>query len=317
MKIFLNIETQVQLNMKIFEMNKVSLSILFVLISQIVFAQDYHSQFQEYCQSNDTIKQLEVLKAWESTDPINPELFISYFNYYFLKSKQEMLVMANDQPKGDALVLKDSLDQIIGYMGSEFFYDSEDIEKGHEYIDEGIKLYPKRLDMRFGKIYTLGERKKWTIFTDEIIKAIDYSVKINNNWTWTYHEKQENGKDFFLSSIQDYQLLLYNTEEDSLLKNMRQIANKILEYYPDHVVSLSNLSITYTLEKKYDKAIEALLKAEEIDSEDYIVLVNIARAYMLKGDTTKAIEYYEKVIEKGDEGISQYVKEQISILKDE
>jgi tetratricopeptide (TPR) repeat protein len=286
-----------------------------VLYTTAAFGQDFKADFEKYCQEGDTTKQIEVLKKWESEDPKNPELFTSYFNYYFLKSKQEVLSMTTEEPEGENLSFQDSTGKTAGYIGSSIYFNPETFKKGLDKIDQGIKMYPNRLDMRFGKIYALGQADDWARFTDEIVKTIEYSNKNDNKWTWTNSEKKENGKDFFLTSIQDYQLNLYNTGNDDLLVNMRTIAQAILKYYPNHIESLSNLSITYLLTGEYDKGIEPLLKAEKIDSKDAIVLGNIAQGYKLKGDKKTAIEYYEKVIKYGDERSISYAKQQIEELK--
>ena len=96
---------------------------------------------------------------------------------------------------------------------------------------------------------------------------------------------------------------------------MRKIATTILDYYPEHIESLSNLSITYLLLGEFDKGIEPLLKAEKINPEDYIVLSNIAHGYKLKGEKDKAIEYYEKTIKFGNEQAKEFAKQQIEELK--
>ena len=96
---------------------------------------------------------------------------------------------------------------------------------------------------------------------------------------------------------------------------MRQIANAVLEYYPNHVESLSNLAITYLLKEDYDNGIEVLQKAEKINPKDCIVLGNIAFAYKLKGDHEKAIEYYDKVLEYGDNETKEFARQQLEELK--
>jgi tetratricopeptide (TPR) repeat protein len=176
-------------------------------------------------------------------------------------------------------------------------------------------MYPNRLDMRFGKIYVLGQAEDWENFTNEIVKTIQYSNINNNEWTWTFNEKRENGKEFFLGSIQDYQLNLYETENDDLLKNMRTIAEEILKIYNDHIESLSNISITYLLTGEYDKGIEVLLKAEKINPNDGVILNNIAHGYVLKGDMDKSIAYYEKVLKLDDQRAVEFAKQQIEALK--
>ena len=152
-------------------------------------------------------------------------------------------------------------------------------------------------------------------FTNEIIRTIDYSSKNKNQWTWTLNEKRKDGDEFFLGSLQDYQMQLYNTMDDNLLKNMQEIANAVLNYYPIHIESLSNLSISYLVEKKYDKALETLIKAEKLNPKDFIVLNNIAYAYREMNNKEKAIEYYEKVLKYGDPQAKTQAKKEIDKLK--
>lgn len=287
----------------------------FLFVSGV--AQNYQKDFQTYFESNDSINQLRTLTAWEKANPNDPELFTSFFNYYFNKSRDEIIIISSEaSPKEEKhLTFTDSAGNYAGYIGSKIKYDNSYLKKGLDKISNGIKLYPDRLDMRFGKIYALGQIKDWHPFTAEIILAIDHSAINNNEWTWTNNEKQRDGKDFFLSSLQDYQVQLYNTGKDDLLVNMREIANAVLKYYPDHIESLSNLSVTYLITGEYDKGIEALLKAEKINPGDYIVLSNIAQGYKMKGDKQKAIEYYEKTFEYGDKEAKAYAKQQIEELK--
>ena len=288
---------------------------LLILAVSIAYGQNYQADFQKHCQANDTTKQWDVLSKWEKSNPDDPELFTSYFNYYFLKSRNEVLGLTVEEPHGESLVLKDSLNNTAGFLGSQVYYDHTYLQKGIDKINKGIELYPNRLDMRFGKIFVLGQVKDWENFTEEIVQTIQYSSRNKNEWTWTNNEKQEGRKDFFLSAIQDYQLQLYNTGNDDLLQNMQRIALEVLKYYPDHVESLSNLSITYLLTGDYDQAITSLQKAEKINPEDYVVLSNIAHAYKLKGEKKKAIEYYEKTNKHGDSHAKAFAQQQIQELK--
>src|SRR5690554_7192830 len=159
----------------------------------------------------DTSKQIELLTNWEKETPNDPELFPCYFNYYFLKSKQEIISISSEQPSGETLQVSDSSGQVSGFLGSQTVYDLELVQKGLDKINIGIEKYPNRLDMRFGKIYVLGQIEDWESFTNEIKKTIRYSQENNNSWTWSNNKKKENGKEFFLSSIQDYQITLFET----------------------------------------------------------------------------------------------------------
>lgn len=288
-----------------------------IILTNFCFGQDYQADFNQSFQNNDTIEQLETLQKWENANPKDAELFTSYFNYYFNKCRNEiLLVSAGDPPKDEKyLSLTDSAGNYAGFIGSQINYNDSYLKKGLDKISEGISLYPDRLDMRFGKIYVLGEIKDWKSFTNEIIKTIDYSAINDNQWTWTNNEKQNDGKDFFLGSLQDYQIQLYNIGDDNLIPFMQEIGKTILKYYPTHIESLSNVAVGYIITQDFDSALDYLLKAEKINSKDCIVLSNIAYAYKAKKDIENAIAYYKKVIEFGDEQYKASAKKEIENLE--
>ncbi len=293
------------------------LILLTTLLSFSVHAQNYYEQFHNYFQNGTEKEQLDVLTQWESKAPNDAELYTCLFNFYFQKSKDEIVVLNSGQPpkNEEVLILKDSTDNVAGFIGSKINYDQSTLKQAFESIDKGIKLFPNRLDMRFGKIYALGQIKDWNNFTKEIIKTIHYSAQNKNKWTWTFNQERDNGEDFFLTCLQDYQNQLYNTMDDNLLSNMQEIAQAVLKHYPAHVESLSNISIGYLVSKQYDKASVPLLKAEKINPNDYIVLSNIAYAYKEKGETEKAIKYYSMVLQLGDEQLKEQAKQALKILK--
>jgi tetratricopeptide (TPR) repeat protein len=114
--------------------------------------------------------------------------------------------------------------------------------------------------------------------------------------------------------MQDYIATLYNTEDNDLLPNMRQISETILRYNPDHVISLANIALTYVIEGDNDKALGYLLKAEKIDPKDIIVLNNIAEAYVRKKETAKAKVYFEKIIKNGSKEDADNARERMKEL---
>lgn len=288
------------------------------LIFNQATGQTFKQQFNDLASKKDTVGQKQLLEKWEKTDSNDPELFVAYFNYYVIKSKKEIVTLGQN-PKGkDVLQIMDqdtTKKEPVGFIYGDTYYDPDLLSKGFDWINKGIEKHPNRLDMRFGKIYMFGQIEDYENFTKQIIKTIDYSAVNKNKWTWADSKPLDDPKEFMLSSIQNYQIQLYNTENDNLLDNMKRIAETVLKYYPDHIESLSNLSIVFMLQKQYDKALEPLLKAEKLNPKDYIVLSNIAQAYKLKGDTKNAIKYYELTMKHGDEQAKKYAQGQIDELK--
>lgn len=300
-------------------MKKTMISLLaLIALPNISYGQNFMKQFEELLSKKDTVGQIQLLNNWEKTNSNDPELYVAYYNYYVMRASEEVITLGND-PKGKEalkIVKEDSLSgNPVAYMYSDTYYDRLLLYKAYSYIDKGIEKCPNRLDMRFGKIYMLGENKDYKNFTKEIIKTIEYSSVINNKWLWQGNAPVEDPQAFMLSSIQSYVLQLYNTGEDALLDNMKMIAECILKQYPEHIESLSNLSIVFLIRKQYDEALSTLARAEKINNKDYIILNNMAHAYKEKGDIPKAIEYYNLTIKYGDEEAQKYAKEEIDLLK--
>ena len=271
-----------------------------LLTSLFANAQDFQKRFLDLSSKNDTTALASLLKDWEAKSPKDPELYIAYFNYYVKKSAAETISLDKDQKGPESLAISDSTGREVGYLNNQVMYLSENVERGIEQINRGIALHPNRLDMRFGKIYILGETGDYKAFTNSIIEAIEYGNKINNQWLWKEGKPLENESESFLSSIQGYVGTLYNTEDDALLPYMRQISETVLKYQPKHVESLSNVALTYMIVQEYDKAIPYLLKAEEAAPRDIVVLNNLAETYKRKNDVKAAKAYFEKVIKYGN-----------------
>lgn len=294
----------------------ISLALCLLFINAI--GQTLKEQFNELLSKKDDSGQQALLKRWEQQHPNDPELYVAYFNYYANKSRKEVVELGT-QPKGEKylkLLDKDSTKkEPVGYMYGDIYYEPEILNKGIAYIDKGILKYPNRLDMRFGKIYMYGQIKDYDNFTKDIIKTIKYSTVINNGWTWSDNKPLEEPKKFMLNAVQDYVNQLYNTEEDALLENMKQISETVLKHYPDHVESMSNVAIVHLLKKQYDQSLSMLFRAEKLAPKDPIILNNIAQVYKRKGDSRNAIKYYEKTMKYGDGQSKEYAKQQIEELK--
>lgn len=288
---------------------------LLLLSLGLVRAQNNLEMFNDALAAGDSLMQWSVLEKWESEDPTNAELFTSYFNFYYLNAKKELLVLSSELNGSDGLGIVDSSGKEVGYLVGQQFYDADMMDKAFAKINQGIQLYPNRLDMRFGKIYVLGVIENWEDFTKEIIATVHYSVVNNNAWTWTYHQPLDDGEPFFLQSIQDYQVTLFETGEDKLLKNMREIDEVVIKYYPNNLVSYCNIGTTYIIEGDYENGFSYLKQAENIDKKDATVLNNLAYAYQLSNQPKKAIKYYKKIIKYCDESEAEYAQEEIDALE--
>ncbi|SFW46616.1 TPR repeat-containing protein [Chitinophaga sancti] len=285
-----------------------TLLLLCSLSTTTILAQNYKQEFEKLCEQGDTIKQKKLLEKWEKGRPNDAELYIAYFNFYVSRSKTEIVTKV---PHPDADKIPKAKKQ-AGYT-SEIGYRAEPLGRGFKYINAGIAKYPDRLDMRFGKVYMLGETYKYAALTQELVNVLNYSTTIENKWRWTDNKFLEKPEEFMLSAIQEYVATIYNSGK-SQADNMKEIAETVLKYYPKHVESLSDLGIVYTMKGDLNMALRYFLKATAIEPKDFIVLNNIANIYNKKKDTTNAVKYYEQALKYGDTEAKELANKELKRL---
>lgn len=298
-------------------MKKFSILFAVMLLGTVVpvFGQDYPGRFTEAFDKNDWKAQEKVLKEWDKAKPNDAELFVSYFNYYFTKGRQETMSLSTNRPNGEAIALtKEGDSNVKAYLGSNVTFVKEDIDAGLVWIDKGIANYPDRLDMRFGKVYALGQIGDYGRFTGEIVKAIERSAVNKNSWAWLLGKPMEQPEQKMLSSIQDYVVQL-NENLDDPSDHIRRIAEAVLKIHPDNVENLSNLAVSDMLKKNFVGALVPLLKAEKIAPNDFVILSNIAYCYFNNHDKANAVKYYERLRASGDENTEKDADSKLKEIK--
>ena len=72
---------------------KLRIIIILIFVANLSFGQNYYEKFKKFSEEKDTIQQLKILKEWESKNVNDPELYTSYFNYYFTKSNTRVIII--------------------------------------------------------------------------------------------------------------------------------------------------------------------------------------------------------------------------------
>lgn len=155
-------------------------------------------------------------------------------------------------------------------------------QKAFNFVNEGIVLFPNRLDLRFGKTYMCQMLDNVQCIKDEIIKILQYSATNNNQWLWVNDEPKDN--EFMLGILQNYQKNLW---EDGHLLEMRELAAEVLKYFPDNVESLNTIAISYLAEDNWKEAENYLKTAHQINPDDEIVNKNLQKLAELKAEKNK------------------------------
>jgi tetratricopeptide (TPR) repeat protein len=271
-----------------------TLAITFLFCSCGVYGQSFKEVFKEALKAGDLKAAERILKDWDLADANDAEIYVSYFNFYTLKSQQGVA-----QGRAD-----------------------EDAQKALEYISEGIERFPTRFDMRIGKLYMLVRQKDYATVVGDLIRLIEYSKKIGNNWKGEDFRLIEKPDEMLYGAVQEFQEILFEERaegDEQLLDAIRRISEEMIRHYPAQVQGWINLSTVYAIRKEYDRSLEALSKAEQIEPGNAILLYNIACVYRLRGERESAAKYFALAIKNAtgdaDDALKAAAQRQLDSLK--
>lgn len=147
-----------------------------------------------------------------------------------------------------------------------------DIEKALVLLDKGADKYPRRLDIRFGKISLCQLNRDILCMRQGIKSVLEQSARPGNVWLWKNDETVD--VSFMLGSIQEYQKFFFDNEYDEALSDTARL---ILEIYPDHFESLNVLGVLALINNDCDAAKKYLDKARKSAPTDSVIKKNYSR----------------------------------------
>ena len=240
-------------------------------------AQSYSDSFYDALNSDNLVMQRQVLAEWQQASPDDIDLYIARFNY-----PMGQTLGTSSTASADSTVLV---------------------------IDQAIRLFPDRLDLRFGKIYFLGEIRRWASFADEIISTLDRSELINHRWQFPNFD--QGGRILIVEGVQDYLYTLFSsgqpTEDGTdqaaattapapdALPQIRRIAHRAAQLFPSEPAFFSALAYTYIAEADYQTALHHLKRAEQLAPNDPAVLQQLVDIYTRMKDKKSAAQYRERI----------------------
>ena len=205
---------------------------------------------------------------------------------------------------------------MVGYLYSEIVYDAEKIDLALNYLDEGLKRYPERLDMHLGKIHTLDQVSRYEAGKEALLEVLNLSVELDNHWLYHDGTELEDGYDFMIENIQGWIYHYFSLDGEGMHDYITEICLRMIELYPECVYAYNDLGAVFYYEKNYAESLKYFKLAAAFNPEDTIVIKNIAHLAEVTGDQDTALEYYKKLQEYGNVEEKELAAEQIRALEE-
>ena len=242
-------------------------------------AQSYSDAFDEAFSRDDVAAQREALKMWQQEAPNDVNLFIARYNFY-----------ANRAISSDEAGQTIETNQILA-------------DSALMAIEEGITLFPDRLDLRFGKIYFFGQMQMWDAFVGEIERTLNYSSQIGHKWVFP-NVPEDMMEGLLVEGMNDYMEEMFANIDDSvrftksdsvMARRIQRVAKRTVQMFPGDFSSTFMLALSHKLLNENDKAYKYLMRAEGLNSTSVPLLralVNVCRSL---GKTAQAKEYQQRL----------------------
>ena len=218
-----------------------------------------------------------LLQRWGKDYPDDTDMLLGKFSYYLTKS-QSSSIEVKDAAKylgnAPALTLKDSLGKDVNYF-QVMSYDDELFGKATQAIEKAIELNPYRLDLRLFKISSLinYEKDSPDMALAGLKALIDYNG--HSHPKWEYPDVVEAGDDLFPSVMQEYCYAFFKIGTPHCFEAFKELSEKMLGYYPDNTVYMTNIGSYYLVYKHDSKAaLKMYNKVLKKSPDDYTAIKN-------------------------------------------
>ncbi|MCX7948865.1 MAG: hypothetical protein N2509_01990 [Treponemataceae bacterium] len=293
------------------------LAVLLLVVNAVFLFADDKSTYLQLLQANKMQELKAHLEQWEKKSPDDPEMLIGYFNYYIKMASKEALVFGGETPpvRGTAMIITDpATGEKVGYLYGEVFYDRVNTEKALQVINKAIELYPDRLDMHFGKTRFLSLLKAYNEQKDYLLTLFAVGKNNDHQWKWSDGQVLENGKAFFVETLQTYIAEWMDSGNNVAFKCVQPVSEALIEYFPQSPIGYNDCGLYYAMSGDLQNAERYFLAGYQVAPSDDVILSNLACLYEITQDIEKAKKFYTLMARSSDRDAAAYAKQKLSEL---
>ena len=293
--------------------------LLLLVTSSISIVNAQNSWYDKYLtcvRDSDEHALKAVIEEWEKSEPESPDVYAAWYNYFIKLAMTNVVNLTTTVPDDnqEALQLVDSTGVVAGYMYGIESYNDSILQIGYDKLDMGIRRFPDRLDLPFGKATMLFRQHLYSEAMQELRHVLNRSKKNGNKWLWTLNQPLEDAEDVLKDSMQDFFAQLYDAGQSD---DASQLVEWLLQLYPTDIIFRSNKASLLAISERYSEALPIYLSIYKDAPDDIIVASNIAHIYYIMGDKKSTLKYYSKLVQCGDSEIEAIAKQRIKEIKGE
>ena len=277
--------------------------------------QKWYDKYKKLLNDSDTVALKDCICQWEKAEPKSPDVIAAWYNYYIKRAMTEVLNLSTVKPADGEQYFElqnDTTKETAGYLYGQATYDNKLTQLAYAKIDEGIKEFPDRIDLPFGKVHVLLKQGLYDDALSELSKVIERSKVNHNQWLWTLNKPITDGKEFLIDTMQDYFNQLIDIQDN---KPAYELNEMMLAVYPEDIRIRSNKASLLGMKGNYAEALPLFASIHKDAPKDDIVTFNLAMCYEKTGDKKNAIANYQPLVKSKNTDIATAAREALRSLK--
>lgn len=277
--------------------------------------QKWYDKYKKLLNDSDTVALKDCICQWEKAEPKSPDVIAAWYNYYIKRAMTEVLNLSTVKPVDGTQYFElqnDTTKETTGYLYGQTEYNDKLMQAAYAKIDEGIKEFPDRIDLPFGKVHMLLKQGLYDDALSELSKVIERSKVNHNQWLWTLNKPITDGKEFLIDTMQDYFNQLIDIQDN---KPAYELNEMMLAAYPEDIRIRSNKASLLAMKGNYAEALPLFASIHKDAPEDDIVAFNLAICYEKTGDKKNAIANYQPLANSKNADIATAARQALRSLK--
>ena len=276
--------------------------------------QKWYDKYKKLLNDSDTVALKNCICRWEKAEPKSPDVIAAWYNYYIKRAMTEVLNLSTVKPVDGTQYFElqnDTTKETTGYLYGQTEYNDKLMQAAYAKIDEGIKEFPDRIDLPFGKVHMLLKQGLYDAALSELSKVIERSKANRNQWLWTLNKPITDGKEFLIDTMQGYFNQLLDIDDN---KPAYKLNEMMLTAYPEDIRLRSNKASLLGMKGNYAEALPLFASIHKDAPEDDIVAFNLAMCYEKTSDKKNAISLYQQLINSKNTDIATAARQALRSL---
>lgn len=265
-------------------------------------ASDYLSNFNRVKASGDPKMVEAFLVEAGKTQGGNADYYATAGNYWW-QLAQEMDISKHPAGAGEYSVRDHETGAEVGSISTVGKVNPEVPARAVEYLSEGARKFPQRVDLVLGLAHVQMEMGKQKACVDTLLRLLSTARKNPDALCWTRNGRLPTPANFLIpEAIQKYTTGLYHEETVGGDELCIKLCEATIAAYPKHPYAYNVRAAVAAAQGDKDGVVRFLEMASSRAPEDALILMNLGEAYAKLGQPARAKQTFEKVLKLPDAG---------------